>query len=335
MKGPGEPGLVSIVIPTFNRGSLLPETLASALAQTYRPIELVVVDDGSTDNTRAVVDEWGVKAERDSNATIRYFHQSNTGVGSARNLGLIESRGEYIQFLDSDDLLHPRKLELQIACLHRFPESGYAFSRMVRLEDPIKWDEISQDQATLMESAEFFCSPLMLTMVGVYRRQTCRDAGPWSEDIMLGEDEEYNFRALLSTPKLVHLPGYLCAFRDHCGPRLTDVQKHRRGLNVALRAYGRMAKFAASHGYADDPRLVTPLAQRLTSVIVGSMELGLPEVAAEAIEACRELPVTIGRRVRLSIYEMLNHLPPGTFPKIWGVWLKFRKALADKPKRAA
>jgi len=331
----GESGLASIIIPTFNREKLLDETLASAIAQTYRPIEIIVVDDGSTDNTPSVVDRWGQSCGGHSDIAIRYFHQSNWGVGSARNRGLIESRGEFIQFLDSDDILHPRKLEIHIGLLQRYPGSGYILGHMTRLEGLNGWPPISVERAKLTDAADFYCSPLVLTMVGVYRRATCHAAGPWSEDISLGEDEEYGLRALLSISKLVYLPENLCAFRDHAGPRLTDVQKVRRGLDHAVHAYRRMAMVAASLGRMDDPRLVTPLAQRMTGVIVSAMEIGCPDLANEAIQACRKLPVKFSRRLRLAIYQMLNSLPPGMFPKIWSVWLKIRRSLLGKTKRAA
>ena len=103
---------------------------------------------------------------------------------------------------------------------------------------------------------------------------------------------------LLSISKLVYLPDTLCAFRDHAGPRLTDVQKVRRGLDHALHSYKRMAMAAAAWGRIDDPRLIAPLVQRITSVIIGGMQIGCPDLANEAIEACRKLPIKFDRRLR-------------------------------------
>jgi glycosyltransferase involved in cell wall biosynthesis len=335
MSPSADTGLASIIIPTFNREALLGETLASAFEQTYRPIEILVIDDGSTDNTRALVRQWQDKADCGVGVTLRYIRQRNSGVGSARNHGLIESRGQFIQFLDSDDVLHPRKLELQIACLQQFPEAGYAISGMTMLDDANKWAEISSDRARLTDSAEFYCDCKVLTMVGVYRRQTCYDAGPWCEDISLGEDEEYTFRALLATPKVVYLPGNLCAYREHAGARLTDARHHDKILERTLSIYLRMAKFAAANGHMENVRLVAALAKRLTGFIFEAMELGHPALAQTAIDACRELPVKLGRRVRLAVCEILNTLPTGAFPKIYWAWIKFRKRLADVPRRAA
>ena len=100
-----EPGLVSVIIPTYNRARLLVEAMDSVFAQTYRPIELIVVDDGSKNNTPQVLQEWAAAHARDPRFRMRIFHEENKGAPVARNLGLIESRGEFIQFLDSDDLL--------------------------------------------------------------------------------------------------------------------------------------------------------------------------------------------------------------------------------------
>jgi glycosyltransferase involved in cell wall biosynthesis len=107
---------ISVVIPTYNYARYLPEAIDSALAQTYAPLEVVVVDDGSTDETPEVLAAYGAK--------IRAVRQSNQGVAAARNTGVAAARGEYIALLDSDDLWLPRKLELQIARFESEPALG-------------------------------------------------------------------------------------------------------------------------------------------------------------------------------------------------------------------
>jgi O-antigen biosynthesis protein len=100
---------VSVVIPTYNRAALLPRALRSVLAQTHRDLEVLVVDDGSTDDTASVVAEAG-------DTRVRYIRQPrNAGVAAARNRGLRESRGTFVAFLDSDDEWRPEKLEMQLA----------------------------------------------------------------------------------------------------------------------------------------------------------------------------------------------------------------------------
>ncbi|MDY6945264.1 MAG: glycosyltransferase family A protein [Pseudomonadota bacterium] len=112
--------LVSVIIPTYNRAALLREAVESALQQTYSPIEVVVVDDGSTDDTGAVMQEFGER--------IRYSRRPNGGVNAARNVGIKQAKGQFLAFLDSDDLWEPYKIELQVALLKKFADAAFTFS---------------------------------------------------------------------------------------------------------------------------------------------------------------------------------------------------------------
>lgn len=125
--GPGEPGLVSVIIPTFNRAYLVGSAIESVLAQTYRPVEMIVVDDGSSDGTREVVGRFG--------SAVRYFGQANAGVSAARNRGLREARGEFIALLDSDDRWMPWKLEAQVHLLRRLPQVGMVWTDMTAVTE--------------------------------------------------------------------------------------------------------------------------------------------------------------------------------------------------------
>jgi glycosyltransferase involved in cell wall biosynthesis len=105
---------VSVVIPTFNRAGILREALDSVLSQGIDGIEAIVVDDGSTDGTRAVVESYG--------EPVRYLHQPNRGPAAARNHGIARARGELVSLLDSDDFWLPGKTAAELAVLRRFPE---------------------------------------------------------------------------------------------------------------------------------------------------------------------------------------------------------------------
>ena len=105
---------VSVIIPTFNRAELLPRAIKSVLDQKFQDFELIIVDDGSSDNTAEVVKDLQKKDER-----ISFFSQDNQGSAGARNFGIKNSKGEFIAFLDSDDEWLPQKLERQIEYLHR------------------------------------------------------------------------------------------------------------------------------------------------------------------------------------------------------------------------
>src|SRR5471030_2045816 len=103
--------LVSIVIPSYNAEKYLSETIQSALNQTWQHKEIIVVDDGSTDDSLQIAESF--KSE-----IVKVFVQKNKGASAARNTGLREAKGDYIQFLDADDLLSPDKIEAQITCLN-------------------------------------------------------------------------------------------------------------------------------------------------------------------------------------------------------------------------
>ncbi|MEO6860501.1 MAG: glycosyltransferase family A protein, partial [Microcoleus sp.] len=111
---------VSVVIPSYNSTQFLPEAIESVLEQSYPPFEVIVVDDGSTDETKEVCDRY---------PTVKYVYQNNQGVAAARNTGLRVSTGEYILFLDSDDCLLPEAIEIGVKHINALPEVGFVFGR--------------------------------------------------------------------------------------------------------------------------------------------------------------------------------------------------------------
>ena len=119
--------MISIVLPSFNRAHILPKAVESILRQTYKDFELIIVDDGSSDNTCEVVKDF-------NDDRIVYVHQENAGACVARNNGIDHARGEYIAFQDSDDVWHEDKLEKQLTTL-RNTGAAVVFCRMNRMSD--------------------------------------------------------------------------------------------------------------------------------------------------------------------------------------------------------
>jgi glycosyltransferase involved in cell wall biosynthesis len=121
--------LISVVVPTYNRADILGRTIASVLAQSLPPDEVIVVDDGSTDDTAALVATFGSR--------VRYLRQANAGVSVARNHGASLAGGRWLAFVDSDDLWRPRKLELQMGVLQRTPGTRWSITgcNMIGLDD--------------------------------------------------------------------------------------------------------------------------------------------------------------------------------------------------------
>ncbi len=134
---------VTVIIPTYNRAALIKETVTSVLEQTFSDFEVLIIDDGSTDNTKQIIDE--IKDDR-----IKYFHKNNGGVSSARNLGLKNAQGQFVCFLDSDDLWPRDFLQSMMTHLRANPEYGAAYCMRTRLFD----DGSTQPSY----QKEFFCS---------------------------------------------------------------------------------------------------------------------------------------------------------------------------------
>lgn len=121
------PANVSIVIPAYNSAGFIRETLDSCLAQTYQNIELIVIDDGSNDNTIEIVQSYGDK--------VRLIQQQNSGPAIARNTGISASEGTYIQFCDSDDVLHPQKIERSMTVMLDNPDVALVYSQMQAVDE--------------------------------------------------------------------------------------------------------------------------------------------------------------------------------------------------------
>lgn len=122
----GADGWVDVIIPTYNRSALCHAAVQSVLAQTYPCVRVLVVDDGSEDDTEAVL--------RGLDPRVQYVRQPNAGVAAARNRGLALAHGEFIAFLDSDDEWLPWKLEAQIAVLRAFPQAGMVWTDMIAID---------------------------------------------------------------------------------------------------------------------------------------------------------------------------------------------------------
>jgi glycosyltransferase involved in cell wall biosynthesis len=120
---------ISVIVPTYNSGEFIVEAVESVLAQTLDATEIIVVDDGSTDHTRSLIESIG-------DSRIRYVYQENAGVSVARNRGLSLATGEFIAFLDADDLWRPTMLAKQAALLNHDPGLGFAFTNFVRFVHP-------------------------------------------------------------------------------------------------------------------------------------------------------------------------------------------------------
>jgi len=200
---------ISIVIPTYNRASSTIAAIESALAQTYSNFEIIVVDDGSTDGSGESIQRF-VQQRGDGNE-ICYFRQVNQGPSASRNKGIERARGEYIAFLDSDDVWFPEKLAWQVNALEKFKnECGACFTdaRCVdnagtntstfRMFGRRYKEQIGIDRGAVKSLAISFCGFWVSTLLA--RADILRRIGGFNTDVPFAEDRDLFFRLSLATP---------------------------------------------------------------------------------------------------------------------------------------
>lgn len=195
--------LVSIIIPCYNQAQYLPDALGSVLSQTYMNWECLIVNDGSTDNTEVVAQEWLKKDGR-----FRYLKKENGGLSSARNAGLRLAAGEYIQLLDSDDLLETNKINYQIYCLSESRAqidvgvAGYRYFRdSARPEDLLMFGpfnilpEVAITHEDKKDTVKLFAriNPMVISSP-LYHKSVFQRVGLFDENLGANEDWDFHFR---------------------------------------------------------------------------------------------------------------------------------------------
>ena len=213
--------LVSVIIPSFNSAHYLEESVNSVLAQTFTDLECIIVDDGSTDNTRQVAESLMGKDSR-----VRYFFKENAGVAAARNMGVTHARGAWIQFLDADDWLHKDKLDFQLGYLDTLDSddelvlySDYEFVYEDRDEKIVKRVPVisgSFDNEQLLERActkKFspFPSPILSLLI----KKTVFEKKMMNENFKHVSDLEFIMDILIRGVPFVYTPIIGWYYRKH------------------------------------------------------------------------------------------------------------------------
>lgn len=215
---------VSIVVPAYNVARWLPATIESVLAQTYGDWELIIVDDGSCDGTSAIAEAYVCRDRR-----VRLIRKSNGGLSSARNAGMSVASGEYIAFLDADDIWLPRKLEQQVKCLASYDNYGACYT----------WTEIIDQDGNVIEDwgmlkKTYWHDPVIAhDLAGgnfvsgsgsgvLMRRSLVARVGYFDETMRAAEDLDYWYRLALSVQFcLVH--AVLVQIRRHSTSMQSDI----------------------------------------------------------------------------------------------------------------
>jgi glycosyltransferase involved in cell wall biosynthesis len=213
--------LVSIVIPSYNSANYIVEAVESALAQDYSSIEVIVIDDGSTDATKEVLEPY-ITANK-----ITYIHQENKGVSAARNAGIHTAKGMYIAFLDSDDIFYKEKIRLQVEALEAHPEYAVCYSDILHFTDSIPREYYhhtyhypSGDIFAALLKAQFI-NPLGVLL----RKQILDQFGYFNEALRTSEDWELWLRLAHGEAKFLYLDKVLAEYRMRVGGNLTSLEK--------------------------------------------------------------------------------------------------------------
>ena len=225
---------ISVIIPNYNRATLIGDTIENMLGQSLPPKEVIVVDDGSTDNSVPVITGFGSR--------VTLIRQENKGPGSARNAGLAVASGEFIQFMDSDDLVSRNKLETQIAAIHK-SGADLVYGPWVRTMisgknmefiGPVMQTGPLPDWKSMLEWQMGSWSLVFQNCL--LRRRIIDVAGKFREDLMPSEDSEYLVRVLMAGARYCHTSDCLTFYREHDLAQITSsgTTKQRRAEDWTL-----------------------------------------------------------------------------------------------------
>lgn len=212
------PNLVSVIIPSYNRETYLQEAIQSVISQTYRPIECIVVDDGSTDNTKEVIDNYII--ENKEGFSLKYIYQDNSGAQIARNIGTKASTGEFIQYLDSDDLLYPNKIRNQVQFLNqnRYCDGVWG-----------DWQKGTDEKSELVRSlpeknqlAQILTENCIHTLSFLFRRTLVNKIGLWDVTIKRHQEVDFQVRGLLEGAQYEYQSQICGLWRIHRGERIAN-----------------------------------------------------------------------------------------------------------------
>lgn len=200
--------LVSVIIPVYNGADYLAEAIESVFAQSYMPMEIIVVDDGSTDQSAQIVQTLATRAPM----PVRYVYQTNQGPGSARNHGISLAQGDLLAFLDQDDVWLPDKTRHQVAWLEQNPDLGYVLTmNRLFLDANFARPEWVRPERLVAEQKGFFPSCLLA------RRQTFDRIGLFDPSLFTSSDTDWMFRANDANIPMVMVPLVLLYHRIHPG----------------------------------------------------------------------------------------------------------------------
>lgn len=275
---------MSVVVPAFNAERTLDATVNSVRRQTYRSLEIVVVDDGSRDGTADLARRHAAEDER-----IRLISTPNGGVANARNTGIAATKAPYVATIDSDDLWHPDKIALQMrAMAEGGRDVGYVYSLSRRIDEQ---DHVLGDVKSHPMQGRIYLRSIVFNPVGngssiLARRGALEQAGGFESGLEYQGGEDNLIQIMMNRTWLAQLvPLYLTGYRQTAGSRSSDIDHAARGRFVVLRHVARQ--------FPETPEAVLVLAEGRARAILASQAFRQNKIAqglAELAWACRLAP---------------------------------------------
>ena len=304
--------LVSTIIPVFNREAMLRRAVASVLAQTHRPIEIIVVDDGSTDETGTVAEALA----REHAGVLRAVHIPNGGPGRAREAGRALARGELIQYLDSDDVLLPGKFAVQLAALGAHPEAGAAYG-WTRERDADGTAHSLPRKRTGERIETMFPSMLTSrwwdTATPLYRASVIDRAGAWTA-LRAEEDWEYDCRIASFGTRLAYCAEWVCEITIGLEDRLSG-RTDPATLRDRARAHVLMFEHARSARLPDSLPEMQFFARDLFHLARQCGAAGLPQESRELLTCAVKISAARDLRAYTFAARVIGIRNAGTLAK--------------------
>ena len=239
--------LISVIIPTFNRAVLVCDALDAVAAQTWAPVEIIVVDDGSTDHTATSLAAWQVAHPA---CVLRVVTQDNRGPSAARNAGVAAARGAFLYFLDSDDLIAPDALATLIPPLLAGP-APFSLAH-IRNTDLAGKPCGNQAEGVSRQSTGRCFGSHWMTNAALYRRATFTGAGPFNEALGRGEDTDHLWRVLTVAGPGVLIDTYIGSRRIHGQGHLCIGRTARQCARDDIATVNRFLDWAERNGRKND-----------------------------------------------------------------------------------
>ncbi len=272
--------LVSVIIPSYNRATLLLETLASVQSQPYRPLQIIIVNDGSTDDTQKKAHQWVEKQKSDPGLKFHLIQQENCGAAAARNNGKRQATGRYIHFLDSDDLVGPHFYTKIVAIMEKEVDCAFAWGDWTSSENASTAVTQLPDPRLVLPVPSL--TPHNSAWCGIFRASMVPSTLTWNVSLKNHNDWDYTTRFLLSNPKLLlHFPAPLLVYRTHTGLERLGRIRTRDSLAAALHAVDHNASlFNAENAYART--LAVRFSTEYITLLFGAMEIHARKLQIQA-----------------------------------------------------